>query len=135
MKISPTDPAPATQDGRRRQGGFTLVEIMVGFVAVALTAAALGSGLSLALRAGQKADEASAVVALARNALVMGAATGRPTRLEHGGLTATVTLAPDPDLGDAPRQGLIAMRITAVIEDAKGERARLETVRLLPGAQ
>ena len=124
------------------ESGFTLIEVLVSFVIVALAMSALLQIFSSGLRSGYIAEQYSAAVLLAESKLE---AVGIEERLVEGetsgafdnGFRWTVSVRAYDDGADADQPGTIeafAVAVTVAWDGSAGERSfELETLRLATG--
>ncbi len=124
------------------ESGFTLIEVLVSFVIVALAMGALLQIFSSGLRSGYIAEQYSAAVLLAESKLE---ATGIEDRLVEGetsgafdnGFRWTVSVRAYDDGADADQPGTVeafAVAVTVAWDGSAGERSfELETLRLATG--
>jgi general secretion pathway protein I len=137
--------------GRRREGGFTLLEVLVAFIIAALALGVMFQASLGGLRATQMASHYEEALSLARShlaAAAIGGLTGREASGDDGrGFhwsvrirpvgTATLPRGPDEDASDGPqaRTTLYAITVTETWTSDGGERqVRLDSARLAPGA-
>ena len=124
------------------ESGFTLIEVLVSFVIVALAMGALLQIFSSGLRSGYIAEQYSAAVLLAESKLE---AVGIEEQLVEGetsgafdnGFRWTVSVRAYDDGADADQPGTIeafAVAVTVAWDGSAGERSfELETLRLATG--
>ncbi len=124
------------------ESGFTLIEVLVSFVIVALAMGALLQIFSSGLRSGYIAEQYSAAVLLAESKLE---AVGIEERLVEGetsgafdnGFRWTVSVRAYDDGADADQPGAVeafAVSVTVAWDGSAGERSfELETLRLATG--
>jgi general secretion pathway protein I len=138
MRRSPSDRRLAALAPGTRDGGFTLIEVLVALVVLATTVVAVlqlfGGGLRLARAAGDHSD--AALVASARLAeLEPGPLTEGATDGADGPYrwTRRVTLEPDllPVENDTPDAGRIRLaRVSVEVRWGQGRRFELVTLRV-----
>jgi general secretion pathway protein I len=122
--------------------GFTLVEVLVAFTAVAVVLGVLMPGLTLGLVGSKRAAEVTGATVLAESVLeTMGAATtladGDVAELDSGPYHVRTTTAryADPTAPSGAGQYIVLYALTATVTWREGARSRsvsLATLRLAP---
>ena len=138
MRRSPSNRRPVAPARRTRDGGFTLIEVLVALVVLATTVVAVlqlfGGGLRLARAAGDHSD--AALIASARLAdLEPGPLTEGATEGVDGPYrwVRRITLEPDllPVENDTPEAARIRLaRVSVEVRWGQGRRFELVTLRV-----
>ncbi|MGQ0658440.1 MAG: type IV pilus modification PilV family protein [Chromatiales bacterium] len=129
-----------------REGGFSLIEVLVAFVILALALATLSSAFGNGLRGMRAAEQRLRAVTVAENLL---AAAGRNAPLEPGvrsgateGLQWLIDITPWLDPGSdatpaAPGAVLLTFQVSARVAwgSAPADAVALTTLRAVPRAQ
>ncbi len=113
-----------------RNSGFTLVEVVVGFVILSLAAATLTGALSGGLSASGKTGRQIDAVERAENAMARAEADGLTQaayRFRDAPFETRVTVRP---AADEPRHGFMLMHLDATVFENGEPVTRLTTMRL-----
>lgn len=126
---------------RRRQPGFTLIEIIVALAILAVALGALFQAFSTGLRATAVADRKAAAVMLAQSLLDrigqdIPLAAGERAGVSEGGLRWSIAIAPSPLIApdrraDSPLQ---PFDVVVTVTGDGGRPLTLATLRLAPTA-
>ncbi|MGF1502343.1 MAG: type II secretion system protein J [Paracoccaceae bacterium] len=122
----------------QRAAGFTLLEVLVAFVLVAIVLGAAYSGIAAGARGAARAEDTLAALAAAEATLArLGAdvplVPGETVLREDGWITR-IAVAPYPERRAErfARQGAGLLSVEVVARHPSGAAVRLETLRLAP---
>ena len=122
---------------RRRERGFTLVEVLAAFVILSLTLASAYAALTGGLRWERRAAETSAAVLLARSYLAEAGvsralAEGVTEEMLDDGRTVRIAMREVEPVPLETRPRLLAWEVTVEVIEPEGARLSLTELKLAP---